>query len=63
MFLSPIHANAEYNESADVEQIIVGTVIETWYWWRDVLTSFNVVVGVGLGYWTYFILRDIKRKM
>ena len=63
MFLSPIHANAEYNESADVEQIVVGTVIETWYWWRDVLTSFNIVVGVGCAYWMYFILRDIKRRM
>ena len=64
MFLSPIHANAEYNESDDVEQIVVGTVIQTWYWWRDALTCVNIIVGVGCGYWTYFILRSIiKRRM
>ena len=64
MFLSPIHANAEYNEQDDVEQIVVGTVIQTWYWWRDALTCVNIIVGVGCGYWTYFILRDIiKRRM
>ena len=64
MFLSPIQANAEYNESDDVEQIVVGTVIQTWYWWRDALTCVNIIVGVGCGYWTYFILRDIiKRRM
>ena len=63
MFLSPIHANTEYNESADVEQIVMGTVIQTWYWWRDALTCVNIIVGVGCGYWAYFILRDIKRRM
>jgi beta-glucosidase len=64
MFLSPIYANTEYNESDDVEQIVVGTVIETWYWWRDALTCVNIIVGVGCGYWAYFILRDIiKRRM
>ena len=64
MFLSPIHANAEYNESDDVEQIVVGTVIQTWYWWRDALTCVNIIVGVGCGYWTYFLIRNIiKRRM
>ena len=63
MFLSPIVTNAEYNESDDVEQIVVGTVIEPWVWWKLALTDLNIIVGVGCGYWTYFILRDIKRKM
>ena len=63
MFLSPIHANAEYNESDDVEQIIVGTVVQPWVWWKLALTDLNIIVGVGCAYWLYFILRDIKRKM
>ena len=63
MFLSPIHANAEYNESDDVEQIVVGAVVEPWVWWKLALTDLNIIVGVGCAYWLYFILRDIKRRM
>ncbi len=63
MFLSPIAANAEYNESADVEQIVIGTVVEPWVWWKLALTDLNIIVGVGCAYWFYFILRDIKRRM
>lgn len=63
MFLSPIAANAEYNESDDVEQIVVGTVVEPWVWWKLALTDLNIIVGVGCAYWLYFILRDMKRRI
>ena len=64
MFLSPIHANAEYNESDDVEQITVGTVIEPWIWWKLALIDFDIIVGVALTYWLYFIIRKtvIRKK-
>ncbi len=63
MFLSPIAANAEYNESDDVEQIVVGTVVEPWVWWKLALTDLNIIVGVGCAYWLYFILRSMKRRI
>ncbi len=59
MFLSPLHANAEYNESDDVEQITVGAVIEPWIWWKLALIDLDILVGVGCVYWLYFILRKV----
>ena len=63
MFLSPLSANAAYNASDDVEQIVIGTVIEPWVWWKVVLIDADIIVGVGCAYWLYFILRDMKRSM
>ena len=57
MFLSPIYQNSVYNASEDVEQIVVGTVVEPWVWWKLALTDLNIIVGVGCAYWLYFILR------
>ena len=59
MFLSPIAANAEYNESDDVEQITVGSVIEPWEWWKLAVIDLDIIVGVICLYWLYFILRRI----
>ena len=59
MFLHPIYENSEYNASDDVEQIVVGTVIEPWVWWKLALTDLNIIVGVLCGYWLYFIIRKI----
>ncbi len=57
MFLSPIYQNSEYNASEDVEQIVVGTVVEPWVWWKLALIDLDIIVGVGCAYWLYFILR------
>ena len=63
MFLSPIQANAEYNENEDVEQIVVGTVIEPWEWWKLAVIDLDIIVGVICVYWLYFILRKtIKNR-
>ncbi len=59
MFLSPIAANAEYNENDDVEQITVGTVIEPWEWWKLAVVDLDILVGVVCLYWLYFIIRRI----
>ena len=59
MFLSPIAANAEYNESDDVEQITVGSVIEPWEWWKLAVIDLDIIVGVICLYWLYFILRKV----
>ena len=59
MFLSPLYANAEYNESDDVEQITVGAVIEPWIWWKLALIDLDIIVGVGCVYWLYFIFRRV----
>ena len=61
MFLSPIHANSEYNAQDDVEQIVVGTVVEPWVWWKLALTDLNIIVGVGCAYWLYFLFKKIRR--
>ena len=66
MFLSPLHANAEYNENDDVEQITVGAVIEPWQWWRLAVVDLDIIVGVACAYWLYFIIRKIvvtKKKI
>ena len=63
MFLSPLYANAEYNENDDVEQITVGAVIEPWVWWKLALIDLDIIVGVICVYWLYFIFRNtIRRK-
>ena len=65
MFLSPLYANAEYNESDDVEEITVGSVVEPWEWWKLALIDLDIIVGVGCAYWLYFIFRNViseKRK-
>ena len=59
MFLSPIHANTEYNENEDVEQITVGSVIEPWVWWKLALIDLDIIVGVVCIYWLYFVLRKV----
>jgi hypothetical protein len=59
MFLSPLYANNEYNESDDVEQITVGSVIEPWIWWKLALIDLDIIVGVACIYWLYFILRKV----
>lgn len=62
MFLSPLHANSEYNAQDDVEQIVVGTIVEPWVWWKLALIDFDIIMGVGCAYWLYFILKDIRRR-
>ena len=62
MFLSPLHANSEYNAQDDVEQIVVGTVVEPWVWWKLALTDLNIIVGVGCAYWLYFIFKSMRRR-
>ena len=57
MFLSPLHANSEYNAQDDVEQIVVGTVVQPWVWWKLALIDFDIIMGVGCAYWLYFIFR------
>ena len=59
MFLSPLYANAEYNENDDVEQITVGAVIEPWIWWKIALIDFDIIIGVVCIYWLYFIFRKV----
>ncbi len=61
MFLHPLYENSEYNASDDVEQIVVGTVIEPWVWWKLALIDLNIIVGVGCAYWLYFIFRRMIR--
>ena len=61
MFLHPLYENSEYNASDDVEQIVVGTVVEPWVWWKLALVDLNIIVGVICGYWLYFILRKMIR--
>ena len=61
MFLHPLYENSEYNASDDVEQIVVGTVVEPWVWWKLALTDLNIIVGVICAYWLYFILRKMIR--
>ena len=62
MFLSPLYANAEYNESDDVEQITVGAVIEPWLWWKLAVIDLDIIVGVACAYWLYFILRKVVKN-
>ena len=62
MFLSPLYANAKYNESDDVEQITVGAVIEPWLWWKLAVIDLDIIVGVVCIYWLYFILRKVVRR-
>jgi hypothetical protein len=62
MFLSPLYANAKYNESDDVEQITVGAVIEPWLWWRLAVIDLDIIVGAICIYWLYFILRKVIRR-
>ncbi len=62
MFLSPLYANAEYNENDDVEQITVGAVIEPWLWWKLAVIDLDILVGVGCAYWLYFILRKVVKN-
>ena len=62
MFLSPLYTNSEYNAQDDVEQIVVGTVVEQWIWWKLALIDFDIIVGVGCAYWMYFIIKDIRKK-
>ncbi len=62
MFLSPLYANAEYNENDDVEQITVGAVIEPWLWWKLAVIDLDIIVGVGCVYWLYFILRKVVKN-
>ena len=59
MFLSPLYANNQYNESDDVEQITVGAVIEPWLWWKLAVIDLDIIVGVVCIYWLYFILRKV----
>ena len=62
MFLSPLYANNEYNESDDVEQITVGAVIEPWLWWELAIIDLDIIIGVVCIYWLYFILRKVIRR-
>ena len=62
MFLSPLYANAKYNENDDVEQITVGAVIEPWLWWRLAVIDLDIIVGAICVYWLYFILRKVIRR-
>ena len=62
MFLSPLAANAEYNENDDVEQITVGAVIEPWLWWKLAVIDLDIIVGVICIYWLYFILRKVAKN-
>ena len=62
MFLSPLAANAEYNENDDVEQITVGAVIEPWLWWKLAVIDLDIIVGVACAYWLYFILRKVVKN-
>jgi len=61
MFLSPLHANAEYNESDDVEQIVVGAVVEPWVWWKLAVFDITLIVGTACAWWLYFLFRKIIR--
>ena len=56
-FLHPLYENSEYNASEDVEQIIVGPVVEPWVWWKLALVDLDIIAGVACAYWLYFIFR------
>ena len=59
MFLNARYTNSIYNAQDDVEQIVIGSVVETWEWWKLVLIDLDILVGVACFYWVYFVFRDI----
>lgn len=58
MWLNSLYTNETYNEGDDVEQIVSGTTINSWEWWKAVLASLNVVIIGGCVLGAYFISRD-----
>ncbi|MBO5328571.1 MAG: glycoside hydrolase family 3 C-terminal domain-containing protein [Clostridia bacterium] len=56
-FLNARYTNSVYNANEDVDQIIAGSVIESWEWWKVVLVDLNIVVFVGGAFWAYMIVR------
>lgn len=61
-FLNARYTNSVYNELDDVDQIIVGSVIESWEWWKVVLVDLNILVYVGCAIWAYLIIRKAFLK-
>lgn len=57
--LNAKYTNINYNESEDVEQIVTGSVIQAWEWWKPVLFDLNVVAFGGCAIWIYFIVKGI----
>lgn len=58
-FLSARYTNSIYNAQDDVEQIIVGSVVETWEWWKLALLDLDILVCASCFFWVYFIFRDV----
>lgn len=59
MTLNAKYTNKNYNASDDVEQIISGSVIESWEWWKPVLYDLNIVAYGGAAIWIYFVVKGI----
>lgn len=59
MWLNTLYANSTYNARDDVEQIISGSTIDSWEWWKVALADLNVLVLGGCAIGIYFILRDL----
>ncbi|MCH5162251.1 MAG: glycoside hydrolase family 3 C-terminal domain-containing protein [Clostridiales bacterium] len=59
-YLSAQYAKSQYNEDADVEQILSSSSIQSWVWWKPALAVLNIVVWTGCAYWVYFLLRPKK---
>ena len=53
------YTNKNYNASDDVEQIISGSVVESWEWWKPVLYDLNIVAYGGAAIWIYFVVKGI----
>ncbi len=62
-YLTPLLINANYNESADVDEYIVAVPTKKgWSWWRVVLIDVNVLGFGGLAYLLYLTLRPAPLK-
>ncbi|MBR1891729.1 MAG: glycoside hydrolase family 3 C-terminal domain-containing protein [Clostridia bacterium] len=61
-FLSSRYQNAVYNEADDVDSIVIGSVVESWEWWKIVLYDLDILVGGICLFWVYAILRKTVLK-
>ena len=57
MYINAQYTNMQYNEEADVEQIISVSSISSWEWWKPLLTCVDVMFGAGMLIWVYYLIR------
>ncbi len=57
MYINAKYTNMQYNEEADVEQIVSTSSISSWVWWKPLLACLDVLFGAGMLIWIYFLIR------